>query len=148
MSICIYLADSCRPATWRLPCILEGQAHVTGRPQVGSTNLLQIRLYPLRFRKILRTSMRISALYETCDTTTSACCLCSTVVIENRLIRALRKLRKVTVSYVTTVCPCDRTEQLGCHWTYFRKIQYLSIFRNICPENSSFINIGQKKLVI
>ena len=50
--IFIYLADSCRPATWQLPSILEGHAggtsmRITGRPlasgvETGSIHPLQI----------------------------------------------------------------------------------------------------------
>jgi len=37
------------------------------------------------------------------------------------------KLRKVTISFVMSVCPSVRMEQLGSHWTNFPEI--LSMFR-------------------
>ena len=40
------------------------------------------------------------------------------------------KLRKATASFVRSVCPSVRTEQLGSHWAnYLNEILYLSIFR-------------------
>ena len=41
-----------------------------------------------------------------------------------------------------------RMEQLCCYRTYFHEILYLSIFSEICYENSVFIKIGQEKLVL
>ena len=37
-----------------------------------------------------------------------------------------------------------RLEKLGSHWTDFHEIWYLSSFRKICWENSSFIKIRQE----
>jgi hypothetical protein len=49
------------------------------------------------------------------------------------LLRAFAKLRKVTISFVVSVCssvlPSIREEQLGSHWTDFHEILYLCIFR-------------------
>jgi hypothetical protein len=42
---------------------------------------------------------------------------------------AFVKLRKVTASFVMSVRPSFRMEQLGYHWTYLHEILYLSIFR-------------------
>ena len=42
---------------------------------------------------------------------------------------AFGKLRKVTVSFITSVLLSVRMEQLGFHWNYFHKIRYLIIFR-------------------
>jgi hypothetical protein len=39
------------------------------------------------------------------------------------------KLRKATISFIMYVRPSVHIEQLGFHWTDFRKIWYLSIFR-------------------
>ena len=36
-------------------------------------------------------------------------------------------------------------EQLCSRWTDFHEILYLSIFSKPCPENSSFLKIGQKQ---
>ena len=59
---------------------------------------------------------------------------------------AFAKLRKATVSFVTSVRPSVRMEQLGSHWTDFREIWYLSIFRKpvekIIPQLNSENNIG------
>ena len=52
-----------------------------------------------------------------------------------RSVGAFANLRKVTISFVTSVS----MEQLGCHWTDFHERLYSSIFRS-CRENSSFIN--------
>ena len=49
------------------------------------------------------------------------------------LVRCV-KLRKVTVSFVMSVCPSARTEQLGFHWTEFRDSWYLNIFRTSVKE--------------
>ena len=38
---------------------------------------------------------------------------------------AFAKLRKATVNFVMSV----RMEELGCHWTNFHEIRYLSVFR-------------------
>jgi hypothetical protein len=36
---------------------------------------------------------------------------------------------KVTISFVMSVCPSVRMEQLDSHWTDFQEIWYLCIFR-------------------
>ena len=47
------------------------------------------------------------------------------------ILGAFAKLRKVTVSFVMSVCPSMsfRMEQLGFHWTDFQKIWNFNIFR-------------------
>jgi len=57
------------------------------------------------------------------------------------LTGAVAKLRKATVSFVMSGCPCIRAKQLGSCRTDIHKTLYLSIFRKICQENSSLINI-------
>jgi len=42
---------------------------------------------------------------------------------------AFEKLLKATISFVMSVCPSVRMEQLRSHWTDFHEIRYLSIFR-------------------
>ena len=37
------------------------------------------------------------------------------------------KLRKGRISFVMSVCPSERTEQLGAHWTEFHDSWYLNI---------------------
>jgi len=44
------------------------------------------------------------------------------------LLGASAKLRKAIISFVMCVCPFDRMEHLGSHWTDFREIIYLNIF--------------------
>ena len=44
-------------------------------------------------------------------------------------VGAFTKLRKANISFVMSVCPTVRMEQLGSHWTDFREIWCLSIFR-------------------
>ena len=43
-------------------------------------------------------------------------------------VSIFRRFRKLAKSDVTSVCPSVRLE-LGSHWTDFREIWYLSIFR-------------------
>jgi len=52
-------------------------------------------------------------------------------VIERRIkiLDALIKLRKATISFVMSVRPSVRIEQLVSYWTGFHEIWYLSIFR-------------------
>ena len=50
---------------------------------------------------------------------------------------ALAKLRKATISFIMSVRPFVRMEQLGSHGTDFREIWYLSIFRK-CVEKFKF----------
>jgi len=38
------------------------------------------------------------------------------------------KLQKASISFVMSVCPSVRMEQLGSHWKDFHEILYLSIF--------------------
>jgi len=38
------------------------------------------------------------------------------------------ELRKTTISFVMSVFPSVRMEQVGSHWTDFREILYFSIF--------------------
>ena len=35
---------------------------------------------------------------------------------------ALKKLQKLTINFVMSVCPSARMEQLGYHWTDFHEI--------------------------
>jgi hypothetical protein len=42
---------------------------------------------------------------------------------------AFAKLPKATISFVMSVRPSVRMEQLGFHWTDFHEIWYLGIFR-------------------
>jgi hypothetical protein len=45
------------------------------------------------------------------------------------LLGAFAKLWKATTSFVTSVCPSVRMDQLGFHWMDFHEIWYMSIFR-------------------
>jgi hypothetical protein len=51
--------------------------------------------------------------------------------VASPFLSAFAKLRKATVSFVLSVCPSVRMEQLGFHWTDFDQILYLSVFRNV-----------------
>jgi len=42
---------------------------------------------------------------------------------------AFAKLRNVAISFVMSVRPSARMQQLGSHWKDFREIWYLRIFR-------------------
>jgi hypothetical protein len=42
---------------------------------------------------------------------------------------AFVKFRKATISFVMSVRPSVRMEQLGTHWVDFHDILYLSVFR-------------------
>jgi hypothetical protein len=49
-------------------------------------------------------------------------------------VGAFAKLRKATISFVMSVRPPARMEQLGCHLTDFHKILSLPVFRNSGEE--------------
>jgi hypothetical protein len=52
------------------------------------------------------------------------------------VLGAFAKLRKATISFVISVCPSVRMEQLGFQWTDFDEIWYLSFFfSKECWEN-------------
>jgi len=54
-----------------------------------------------------------------------------------RLLRqyvAFAILQKATISFVMSVCPSVRMEQLGSHWTDFREIRYLIILLKFVQE--------------
>jgi hypothetical protein len=53
------------------------------------------------------------------------------------------KLWKVNISFVMSVCPSVRMEQLGSHWPDCHEIWY-EYFSKICWANSSFIKIWQE----
>ena len=60
---------------------------------------------------------------------------------------AFSKLRKATISFVTSVRPSE-WNKLGSHWTDFHELWYLRIFLKICRENSSSIKTGQEQQVL
>ena len=58
------------------------------------------------------------------------------------LLGAFNKLRKATIRFVMSVCPSDRTERLGFHWTDIREILHLGIFsKKFLRKLSYFIKI-------
>jgi hypothetical protein len=59
----------------------------------------------------------------------------------------LRLFSKIVKSdyYLPHACLSVQLEQLGYYWKDFHKNWNLSIFSNVCRENSSFIKIGQNK---
>jgi len=56
------------------------------------------------------------------------------------LFGAFAKLRKATISFVLSVCPFVRTEQLVSNWTYFNELMS-EYFSKISRENSSLAKI-------
>jgi hypothetical protein len=52
------------------------------------------------------------------------------IVTLRSFAEAPKKVRKVTISFVMSVCPSVRVEQIGSHLTDFHEIQYLIIFGN------------------
>jgi hypothetical protein len=50
------------------------------------------------------------------------------------ILGAFAKLRKATISFVTSVCPSARTEQLGSHRNDFLKIWYLVFRKNLSKQ--------------
>jgi hypothetical protein len=61
-----------------------------------------------------------------------------------RLLGAFAKLRKATISFVMSVRPSARMEQLGSHWIDFHEIWYLSNTRNSVEKYSRLTAIGQE----
>ena len=61
-------------------------------------------------------------------------------MVINRIL-SLLNLRKATASFVMSVRPSVRMGQLSSHWTDFREIWHLWIFKKICRENSSLIRV-------
>jgi hypothetical protein len=58
------------------------------------------------------------------------------------LLDAFVKQRKATVNFLMSVClPSVHMKKLGSHWKDFHEIWQLNIFRKICLENSSFIEV-------
>jgi hypothetical protein len=55
--------------------------------------------------------------------------LISTLLRRPKYLGAFEELRKVTISFVMSVCLSVRVEQLGSHWTKFHENWYLRIFR-------------------
>ena len=51
------------------------------------------------------------------------------LLAERGLLGAFAKVRKATVSFVTSVCPSLQMEQLSSHWTDIHEISYISVFR-------------------
>ena len=60
----------------------------------------------------------------------------------------LAKLRKSLISFVMSVRQSVRMKQLGSHWKNIHKILISEKFLKICPENSSFIKLGQEYRVL
>ena len=76
---------------------------------------------------------KYSALLPSFETCHEFSCLLPKVAYV--LLGAFVKLRKATVSFVMSVCPFVRMEQLGSHWTDFHEILFLSIFRKSVEKN-------------
>jgi hypothetical protein len=53
---------------------------------------------------------------------------------------AFAKLRKATISFVMSVCPSVRMEQLGFYWTGFHAVWHLSVLRKFVEEIKIWLN--------
>jgi len=62
---------------------------------------------------------------------------------KSTFLGAFAELKKVTNSFMS-VCTSFRMQHLGSHWTHFREIWYLSIFRKSVAEILVFIKTGQE----
>jgi hypothetical protein len=72
--------------------------------------------------------------------------ICKTVCKEAKsFVGAFAELRKVTISFVMSVCLSVRMEQLGSHRTNFRSIWYLNIFRKSIEKIQVWLNSDKKK---
>ena len=58
-----------------------------------------------------------------------------------QFLGAFSKLRKATVSFVMSVCPSVRMEQLVFHWTDFYEILYLNISRHLSKNCKLYWNL-------
>ena len=61
---------------------------------------------------------------------------------------AFAEFRKATLSFIMSVRPSVRTEQLSSHCAKCNDILYLNIFSEFCVEKSVFIIIWQEQLVL
>jgi hypothetical protein len=57
---------------------------------------------------------------------------------------AFAKLRQATITFVTSVCPSVRMEQLGSHWADFHNILYLKIFRKTVEKIKFLLQFDKK----
>jgi hypothetical protein len=80
-----------------------------------------------------RRGPRVSAAHVFRTTAVSEECVCYTQCTDQnedeRFWGAFENSRKATISFIMSVCPSVRIEQLCSHWRDFREISYLSIFR-------------------
>jgi hypothetical protein len=56
------------------------------------------------------------------------------IIIELRFLGAFAKLRQATVSFVMSVCPSIRVDQLGSQWMNFHVISYLSVLHKFVEK--------------
>jgi hypothetical protein len=54
-------------------------------------------------------------------------------------------MRKAAISFVKTVCPPIRMEQLYSHWTDFHEISYLRIFRKFVEKIKVWLKYDKNK---
>jgi hypothetical protein len=69
-------------------------------------------------------------------------CKCVSLCIY-RFLGAFANFRRATISFVISVCPSVRMEQLGFDWTDFREIWYLTIFRHSVEEVQFWLKSGK-----
>jgi hypothetical protein len=60
-----------------------------------------------------------------------------------KFLGAFAKLRKGSISFVKSVCPSVRMEQLGSQWTEFHEMGYKSIFRKSVEEVQVSLKSGK-----
>jgi hypothetical protein len=69
---------------------------------------------------------------------------CGPILCHYQCCQMYHSVRARCLSVRPSVRPSVRVEQLSSHWTDCHEILYLTIFRKICPPNSSFVNIWHK----
>jgi len=84
-------------------------------------------------------------LWKFCHCSLLSLLLCTEVILVS--FRAVRRDAKRGY-WLCQVCLSVGIEQLGSNWTDIYEIWYLSIFLNMCSQNSSFIKIWKEKRVL
>jgi hypothetical protein len=72
------------------------------------------------------------------------------VIHKHTFSGAPAKLRKATISFIMCVCPSVRLsvrmENLGSHWTDYREISYLRIFRKLVEKMQVSLKVDEKRV--
>ena len=135
-------AQLCSCHVWRDVCKgerAEGQDPFTSL-HVPSHSERSIRLLMFGYKwqwYIVRHVLRYNTLqYVNCAEQIDTC--------ESLDFGAFAKLRKAIISFVMSVLPSVRMEQLGSHWTDFHEILMCNYFSKNFRENSSFFKIWEE----